>query len=79
VIGQHLKTTELAERLSLNPETLRRAAARGELKPVRIGRDLIWPEEEVARWLQGKTVDNSRVVPLKREDRASTESKRRSA
>lgn len=78
MIGQHLKTTELAERLSLNPETLRRAAARGELKPVRIGRDLIWPEEEVVRWLQGKTVDNSRVLAFKREDRTS-QPKRRSA
>ena len=78
MIGQHLKTTELAERLSLNPETLRRAAQRGELKPIRIGRDLIWPEEEVVRWLQGKTVDNSRVVSLRREDRAS-QPKRRSA
>lgn len=77
-IGQHLKTTDLAERLSLNPETLRRAAARGELKPVRIGRDLIWPEDEVVRWLQERTIDNSRVVALRREDRAS-QPKRRSA
>lgn len=78
MIDQHFKTTDLAERLSIHPETLRRAAAKGELKPVRIGRDLIWPEEEVARWLQGKTVDNSRVVALRREDRAS-QPKRRSA
>lgn len=78
MIGQHLKTTDLAERLSLNPETLRRAAARGELKPVRIGRDLIWPEDEVVRWLQERTIDNSRVVALRREDRAS-QPKRRSA
>jgi len=76
VIGQHLKTTELAERLSIHPETLRRAAAKGELRPVRIGRDLIWPEEEVVRWLQGNTVDNSRVVALRREDRASQPSRR---
>lgn len=76
MIGQHLKTTELAERLSIHPETLRRAAAKGELRPVRIGRDLIWPEEEVVRWLQGNTVDNSRVVALRREDRASQPSRR---
>lgn len=76
MIGQHLKTTELAERLSIHPETLRRAAAKGELRPVRIGRDLIWPEEEVVRWLQGNTVDNSRVLAFKREDRASQPSRR---
>lgn len=79
MIEQHLKTGDLARRLSIHPETLRRAAARGELKPVRMGRDLLWPEEEVRRWLRAKTVDNSRVVHLERKDLASTTPKRRSA
>lgn len=72
MIAQHLKTAELAARLSLNPETLRRAAARGELKPIRIGRDLLWPEDEVAAWLERNRVDNSRVVPFRRHAPAST-------
>lgn len=76
MIAQHLKTTELAARLSLNPETLRRAAQRGELRPIRIGRDLLWPEDEVAAWLARNRIDNSRVVPLTRETRASTDQRR---
>ena len=76
MIAQHLKTTELAERLSLNPETLRRAAARGELKPIRIGRDLLWPEDEVTAWLERHRVDNSRVVPIRRQTPASTTTRR---
>lgn len=78
MIGQHLKTTELAQLLSLNPETLRRAAARGDLKPIRIGRDLLWPEDEVRAWLDRNRVDNSRVVPIRRQTPPST-TRRRSA
>lgn len=64
MIPQHYKTERMAERLDIHPETLRRAAARGELHPVRIGRDFIWQEDEVRAWLQANTVDNSRVVRL---------------
>lgn len=66
MIPQHFSTQELAERLSVHPETLRRAAQRGELKPVRIGRDLRWPEDDVSRWLAQRRVDNSRVLSLVR-------------
>jgi excisionase family DNA binding protein len=66
VIEQHYKTEELAGRLALHPETLRRAAARGEVCPIRMGRDLLWPESEVERWLQTKRVDNGVVVRLSR-------------
>lgn len=45
MIEQHYKTTDLAALLSLNPETLRRAAARGEVKPVQIGKD-VWKKYE---------------------------------
>jgi hypothetical protein len=64
VIAQHITTIELAKRLSLNPETIRRAVARAE--------------EEVERWLRTKRVDNSSVVPIRRQDRAS-QSHRRTA
>lgn len=66
MIDRHYKTLELAELLGVHPETLRRAAQRGELRPVRIGRDLIWPEGEVKAWLESNR-EESRVVPLRRD------------
>lgn len=50
-LDKHWKTEPLAQQLGIHPETLRRAAQRGELRPVRLGRDLLWPEQEVQRWL----------------------------
>ena len=52
VIERHYTTAELAERLAVHPETIRRAAARGELRSVRIGRDRRYPESGVVEWLQ---------------------------
>lgn len=69
-LGRHYKTRELSELLSVSPQTLRAAALRGELCPVRVGSDLIWPEQEVVEWLDRNRVDNSRVVSL--HTRAST-------
>lgn len=54
MIEQHWKTEPLAERLGISAETLRRAAQRGEVRPVRLGRDLLWPESEVQRWLDAQ-------------------------
>lgn len=51
MIAKHWKTEPLAEHLGISADTLRRAAQRGELRPVRLGRDLLWPEPEVQRWL----------------------------
>jgi excisionase family DNA binding protein len=51
VIERHYKTRELAELLGLHPETIRRAAQRGELESVRIGLDRIYSESAVQRWL----------------------------
>lgn len=51
MIQKHWKTEPLAEQLGISPDTLRRAAQRGELRPVRLGRDFLWPEDEVQRWL----------------------------
>ena len=51
VIERHYKTRELAERLGLHPETIRRAAQRGELESIRIGLDRIYSESAVQRWL----------------------------
>lgn len=53
MIERHYKTRELAERLGLHPETIRRAAQRGELESIRIGLDRIYAESAVNRWLDG--------------------------
>jgi excisionase family DNA binding protein len=52
VIEQHYKTEELAELLSVHPETIRRAARRGELESVRVGLDRRYSEAAVQKWLQ---------------------------
>lgn len=59
MIERHFKTEPLAELLGISADTLRRAAQRGEIRPVRLGHDLIWPESEVERWL------NERRQPAK--------------
>jgi excisionase family DNA binding protein len=51
VIERHYKTRELAERLGVHPETIRRAAQRGELESIRIGLDRIYAESAINRWL----------------------------
>jgi excisionase family DNA binding protein len=51
VIEQHYTTAELAELLSLHPETIRRAAARAELRSIRVGRDGRYPKSAVLEWL----------------------------
>lgn len=51
MIERHYTTAQLAELLCVHPETVRRAAARGELCSVRIGRDRRYPESAVLEWL----------------------------
>jgi excisionase family DNA binding protein len=51
VVERHYTTAELAELLAVHPETIRRAAARGELASIRIGRDRRYPESAVCVWL----------------------------
>lgn len=73
MIERHYKTRELAELLGLHPETIRRAAQRGQLDSVRIGLDRIYPESAIQCWLEANR-DQVRTVPLgrRRETRAST-------
>lgn len=47
---RHWKTEPLAEQLGISPDTLRRAAHRGELRPVVVRGELRWPEEEAFEW-----------------------------
>ncbi|MGH3029867.1 MAG: helix-turn-helix domain-containing protein [Gaiellaceae bacterium] len=52
MIERHYKTRELAELLGLHPETIRRAAQRGQLESIRIGLDRIYAESAVQCWLE---------------------------
>jgi excisionase family DNA binding protein len=52
MIERHLTTKELAELLAVHPETIRRAAASGQLRSLRVGRDRRYSESAVRAWLQ---------------------------
>ena len=51
MIERHYKARRLAELLAVNPETIRRAAASGALRSVRVGRERRYPESAVKDWL----------------------------
>jgi excisionase family DNA binding protein len=59
VIERHYTTAELAELLSVHPETIRRAAASGRLRSVRVGRDRRYPESAVKEWLESLGEDRN--------------------
>jgi excisionase family DNA binding protein len=54
VIERHYTVRQLAERLEVHPETIRREAARGHLRLIRIGRELRFAESAVREWLASK-------------------------
>ena len=47
----HYKGKALASLLAVNPETIRRAAASGKLRSVRVGAERRYPESAVKEWL----------------------------
>jgi excisionase family DNA binding protein len=51
VIEPHYTGRGLAKLLAVNPETIRRAAASGKLRSVRVGSDRRYPESAVKEWL----------------------------
>ena len=51
MIERHYTTSELAELLSVHPETIRRAARRGELRSIRVGIDRRYPLSAIKSWL----------------------------
>lgn len=78
VIERHYKTRELAELLGLHPETIRRAAQRGELESIRIGMDRIYAESAVNRWLDGNR-DPATAALLRGNGHTRASSKRKEA
>jgi excisionase family DNA binding protein len=50
-VERYYTTAELAELVRVHPETIRRAAGRGELRFIRVGRDYRFPESAVLEWL----------------------------
>jgi len=54
VLDRHYTARELADLFALNAETIRREAARGNLRFMRIGKDLRFPESAVKEWCESK-------------------------
>jgi excisionase family DNA binding protein len=67
VIEPHYTTQELADLLSVNPETIRRAAASGELSSVRVGRVRRYALSAVEAWLSAALKGKQREHPQARQ------------
>lgn len=55
MIERHYTTAQVASSLAVNAETVRRLAARGKLRYVRIGSDLRFPESAIREYLDRQT------------------------
>jgi excisionase family DNA binding protein len=65
--GRYFTGKELAELFRVHPETIRRAAASGELKSIRVGAERRYPESAVEEWVTGERPQlRGRVVSLDR-------------
>lgn len=54
MIERHYTTGQLAELLAAHPETIRRAAASGRLRSVRVGSERRYSESAVREWLRDR-------------------------
>ena len=72
MIERHYKTREVAELLGVHPETIRRAAQRGELESVRIGLDRIYAESAVRKFLAANVDPAVAALSGRRQTRASS-------
>jgi excisionase family DNA binding protein len=55
MIETHYKTAHVAKLLAVNAETVRRLASRGELRFVRVGAELRFPESAIREYLDRQT------------------------
>ncbi len=55
MIEPHYTTAQVAKLLAVNPETVRRLAARGELRFVRVGAELRFSESAIREYLDRQT------------------------
>jgi excisionase family DNA binding protein len=53
-IERHYSGRDLAELLAVHPETIRRAAARGDLPSVRVGSERRYSVSAVKQWLDAR-------------------------
>lgn len=60
VIERHYTTAQLADLLAAHPETIRRAAAAGRLRSVRVGSERRYSESAVRDWLRDRDDDDRR-------------------
>jgi excisionase family DNA binding protein len=60
VIERHYTTTQLARLLAAHPETIRRAAASGRLRSVRLGSERRYSESAVREWLHERDGSDDR-------------------
>ncbi len=51
-IEKHYTGREVADLLAAHPETIRRAAKRGELRSVRVGSERRYPESAIKEYLE---------------------------
>jgi excisionase family DNA binding protein len=72
LIERHYKTRELAERLGVHPDTIRRAAQRGELESIRIGLDRIYAESAIERFLAANADPAVAALNRQRQTRPSS-------
>ncbi len=55
MIEPHYTTAQVAKLLAVNPDTVRRLAARGELRFVRVGAELRFSESAIREYLDRQT------------------------
>jgi excisionase family DNA binding protein len=56
MLERHYTPQQLADLFALNVETIRREAARGHLRFMRVGKDLRFAESAVKEWCESKQV-----------------------
>lgn len=71
MIERHYKTREVAKLLGVHPETIRRAAQRGELESIRIGLDRIYAESAIQRFLAANVDPGVPALNGRRQTRGS--------